>query len=86
MVHGCSVHGTSRQRGEPSTKVYDFYGTVESIKGEVLRVSTKYGAKDFILDRTSIKGESSYDPGTPVHVYYREVGDKHLVAMVFRKM
>ena len=65
-------------------RVYDFYGTIESMTLEKLKVTSKWGTREFLVDGATITGQKSYDPGTPIHVYYKELGDQNLVTMVFR--
>lgn len=80
--------GAAADSGEKSKeeKIYDFYGTVESMDSRSLVVNSKWGSRTLMLDDATIKGASSYDPGTNIHVFYKVQGDDLLVTMVFRRI
>ncbi len=87
-VAGASASGktASDKKGKDKEKVFDFYGTVESMDNKSLVVDSEWGSRSLVLDAATIKGASSYDPGTSVHVFYKEEGDELLVTMVFRRI
>ena len=65
--------------------VWSFHGTVASIDLKSLILDTKWGEKTLIINDATIKGEPTYEPGTPVHVYYKKGNDDELiVTMVFQ--
>jgi ferric enterobactin receptor len=65
--------------------VWDFHGTVESIDLHSLTTNSKWGRKVLVINDATIKGEPTYAPGTPVHVYYKKGSDDQLiVTMVFQ--
>ena len=65
--------------------VWDFHGTVESIDLHSLTTNSKWGRKILVINDATIKGEPTYAPGTPVHVYYKKGSDDQLiVTMVFQ--
>jgi hypothetical protein len=74
----------SEKSDKEKAKVFDFYGTVESMDNKSLVVDSEWGSRTLLLDDATIKGASSYDPGTTVHVFYKDQGDGLLVTMVFR--
>lgn len=76
----------SDKKDKDKEQVFDFYGTVESMDNKSLVVDSEWGARSLLLDDATIKGASNYDPGTGVHVFYKEQGDELLVTMVFRKI
>ena len=50
-----------------------------------MTVDTKWGQKTLEIDGATIKGETTYPVGTPVHVYYKKGReDQLIVTMVFR--
>jgi hypothetical protein len=68
-------------------EVYDFYGTVESLGPTTLVVRTKWGSKSFVMNDATIRGASDYDPGTLIHVYYKEDDQgESVVTMLVRKI
>jgi len=71
---------------ERSEKIYDFFGEVISLAPDRITVQTKMGTQDFILNKDSILGESEYEQGAPVHVYYRKEAQGYVVTMVVRKV
>lgn len=65
--------------------VWDFNGTFESMDLHSLVVNSKWGQKTLTVNDATIKGEPSYEPGTPVHVYYKKgAGDELIVTMIFQ--
>jgi len=44
------------------------------------------GTQDFILNKDSITGESEYEKGAQVHLYYRKEALGNVVTMVVRKV
>ncbi|GAB4236979.1 MAG: hypothetical protein Kow00109_10670 [Acidobacteriota bacterium] len=69
----------------PEERIYDVYGTVQSITRESLVIVTKNErTMEFAMVDSSIKG-SDFGPGAYVHVYYRQVGEKPEVTMVVEK-
>ena len=73
-------------KGEPiEERIFDLYGTVESISEERLVLQTKKGEHVFMMIPSSIKG-SDFGSGTYVHVYYRKDGDINVVTMVVEKI
>ncbi len=65
--------------------VWDFHGKVESIDLKSLTLDTKWGTKTLTINDATIKGEPTYEPGTPVHVYYKKgSADELIVTMVFQ--
>ena len=75
---------SSRKKGKKA-KIYDFHGTLVSMDSRSLVVDSEWGTQTFLMDDSSIKGASDYEPGTPLHIYYKEEGDENLVTMVVRK-
>jgi ferric enterobactin receptor len=71
---------------ERSEKVYDFFGEVISFAPNKIRMQTKMGTQDFILTKDSILGESEYEKGAQVHVYYRKEAQGNMITMVVRKV
>jgi len=70
-----------------SEKVYDFYGTVESMTVNRLVVQTKWGVREFVMGPASIRGQTThYDSGTYVHVYYKRLNGEDVVTMVVEKI
>jgi ferric enterobactin receptor len=77
--------GSTGKTGKARGRVYDFLGTVEQMTGTSLIVDSKWGQRTLLLGQTTITGDSHYEPGTPVRVYYKEEADEqYLVTMVFR--
>lgn len=69
----------------PEERIYDVYGTVQSITRDSLVIVTKdQKTLEFAMVDSSIKG-SDFGPGAYVHVYYRQVGEKPEVTMVVEK-
>ncbi|HRR27425.1 MAG TPA: hypothetical protein P5300_12095 [Acidobacteriota bacterium] len=69
----------------PEERIYDVYGTVESITKDTLVIVTRRNQRlEFSMVDSSIKG-SDFGPGTYVHVYYRQLEGKPEVAMVVEK-
>ncbi|HUG43874.1 MAG TPA: hypothetical protein VMN76_06495 [Acidobacteriota bacterium] len=63
-------------------RTLDVYGTVETITGEELVITTRRGeTQQFVMLDSSIKG-SDFEEGAYVHVYYRLVEDRKEVTMV----
>ena len=73
-------------KAKKADKVYDFYGTVESMNSERLDLKSKWGQKSFLLSPATITGAPHYEPGTTVHVYYKRSGEQNIVTMVVRKI
>jgi hypothetical protein len=67
-------------------KIYDFYGTVESMDSHHLEIESERGIREFAIDDSTIKGAPRYDPGRYVHVYYKENDGENIVTMVGRKI
>ena len=73
------------QEAKEKEPVWDFHGTVESIDINSLTTNSKWGITTLIINDATIKGEPTYEPGTPVHVYYKKGSDDQLiVTMVFQ--
>ncbi|HRV09213.1 MAG TPA: hypothetical protein P5568_12175 [Acidobacteriota bacterium] len=69
----------------PEERIYDVYGTVESITKDTLVIVTRRNQRlEFSMVDSSIKG-SDFGPGTYVHVYYRQLEGKPEVTMVVEK-
>ncbi|HON00927.1 MAG TPA: hypothetical protein PLM33_11815 [Acidobacteriota bacterium] len=69
----------------PEERIYDVYGTVESITKDTLVITTRRNQRlEFSMVDSSIKG-SDFGPGTYVHVYYRQLEGKPEVTMVVEK-
>lgn len=66
-------------------RIFDVYGTVQSISEERLVLQTKKGKHVFMMVPSSIKG-SDFRSDTYVHVYYRKDGDVNIVTMVVEKI
>ena len=65
--------------------VWDFNGTFESMDLHSLVVNSKWGQRTLAVNDATIKGEPTYKPGTPVHVYYKKgTGDELIVTMIFQ--
>ena len=73
------------QRTPIEEKVFDIYGTVQSINDIQLVVQTKKGEQSFVMGSASIKG-SDFGSGTYVHVYYKLKGEIKEVTMVVEKI
>jgi len=64
---------------------WDFHGTIVEIDLNSMTIDTKWGQKTLEIDGATIKGETTYPVGTPVHVYYKKGReDQLIVTMVFR--
>ncbi|MDA2937868.1 hypothetical protein MYX75_06355, partial [Acidobacteria bacterium AH-259-A15] len=74
-------------KGKPiEERVFDLYGTVQSITQDQLVVQTKKkGELTFRMAPSSIKG-SNFGPGAYVHVYYKTREDVKEVTMVVEKI
>lgn len=71
---------------DPTQKVYDVYGTVQSLDKERIVVQTRGGQEaTFILGPASIKG-GEFGAGAYVHVYYKKQGEGDVVTMVVEKI
>lgn len=67
-------------------RVFDVYGTVESITPDTLVVTArKKGRLTFAMTDASIKG-GDFGPGAYVHTYYKLKGDVKEVTMVVEKI
>lgn len=91
LVLACSLLGGGciwklwSKEPPPEERIYDVYGTVETITKDTLVVNTKKGQRlEFSMLDSSIKG-SDFGPGTYVHVYYRQIEGKPEVTMVVEK-
>ncbi|MGW8181212.1 MAG: hypothetical protein ACWGQW_20980, partial [bacterium] len=67
-------------------KIYNFYGALNSMDARSLVVDSKYGTERFVMTDSSIRGAPEYDPGTLLHVYYKEEDIGNVVTMVVRKV
>jgi ferric enterobactin receptor len=67
-------------------KTYDFYGTVVAINADRLTIRTAAGERDFMLVKSTLRGEPEFEKGAYVHVYYRQQTDGNVVTMIFRKL
>jgi outer membrane receptor for ferrienterochelin and colicin len=76
----------SRTSGGRKEKIYDFYGTLKSLDSRSLVVESKWGTETFVMTDSSIKGAPDYDPGTLLHIYYKEEERGNVVTMVVRKI
>jgi len=66
-------------------KIFDVYGTVETVSPDELVVQTRKSEKVvFRMLASSVKG-SNFGPGTYVHVYYRLNENMKDVTMVVEK-
>jgi len=79
-----SAGGQTGKAAERPARIYDFLGKVETMTGNSLTVTSNWGNRSFLLDEATITGQGHYEPGTPVHVYYKKRADEYLVTMVFR--
>lgn len=66
-------------------KIFDVYGSVQSISLSELVIQTKNEEITFRISPSSIKG-SSFDQGAYVHVYYKLKGDVKEITMVVEKI
>ena len=66
-------------------RVYDLYGTVESVTVEKLVVTTKRGQRTFLFSDASIKG-SDFAEGARVHVYFKQTDTGDIITMVVEKV
>lgn len=66
-------------------KIFDVYGTVQSISLNELILQGKNKEITFQFSPSSIKG-SDFEPGAYVHVYYKVKGDVNEVTMVVEKI
>ncbi len=66
-------------------KIFDIYGTVQSISLSELVIQGKNEEITFRISPSSIKG-SDFEPGAYVHVYYKLKGDVKEVTMVVEKI
>ena len=66
-------------------KIYDVYGTVESVSADSLVIQTKKGKQSFRFGPASIKG-SDFGAGAYVHVYFKQVEQVKEVTMVVEKI
>ncbi len=66
-------------------KIFDVYGTVQSISLSELVIQGKEEAITFRISPSSIKG-SALETGAYVHVYYKLRGDVKEVTMVVEKI
>jgi outer membrane receptor for ferrienterochelin and colicin len=78
--------GASRPKAGKKEKIYDFYGTLQSMDSRSLVVDSKWGTESFVMTDSSIKGAPDYDPGTQLHIYYKEQDIGNVVTMVVRKV
>ncbi len=73
------------KKAKKKEPIWDFHGTIESIDLHSMTLDTKWGKKTLVVNEATIKGEPSYEPGTPVHVYYKKGAEEQLiVTMVFQ--
>ena len=66
-------------------KIFDVYGTVQSISVSELVIQGKKEEITFRIRPSSIKG-STFETGAYVHVYYKLKGDVKEVTMVVEKI
>ena len=66
-------------------KIFDVYGTVQSISLSELVIKCKNEEITFRISPSSIKG-SDFEPGAYVHVYYKLRDDAKEVTMVVEKI
>ncbi len=66
-------------------KIFDVYGTVQSISLSELVIQGKKEEITFRIIPSSIKG-SDFETGAYVHVYYKVKGDVQEVTMVVEKI
>ncbi len=66
-------------------KIFDVYGTVQSISLSELVIQGKNEEITFRISPSSIKG-SDFEPGAYVHVYYKLRDDVNEVTMVVEKI
>ncbi len=66
-------------------KIFDIYGTVQSISLSELVIKGKNEEITFRISPSSIKG-SDFEPGAYVHVYYKLRDDAKEVTMVVEKI
>ena len=71
--------------GPQEDRIYDMYGTVESITQEHLVIRTKRGTHQFALVPSSIKG-GDFTAGAYVHVYFKKKGEIQEITMVVEKI
>ena len=76
----------ARPKKGKKEKVYNFYGTLKSMDSRSLVVDSKWGTESFVMTDSSIKGAPDYDPGTLLHVYYKQQDIGNVVTMVVRKV
>lgn len=73
-------------KDEPlENKVFDVYGTVETVTKDKVVIQSKKGDMEFALVDSSIKG-GDFGPGALVHVYYKNKGDVKEITMVVEKI
>jgi ferric enterobactin receptor len=73
-------------RSAKPVRVYDFYGNVVAMDDRRVTVRTPQGEQDFMLVKSTVKGEPEYENGAYVHVYYRHQTDGNVVTMIMRKV
>jgi hypothetical protein len=76
----------SPARSAKPVKVYDFYGNVVAMDDRRVTVRTPQGEQDFIIVKSTVKGEPEYEKGAYVHVYYRHQTDGNVVTTIMRKV
>ena len=73
-------------KGEPKEdRIYDMYGTVESVTQEHLVIRTNRGTRQFVFVPSSIKGDD-FTAGSYVHVYFRKKGEVEEITLVVEKI
>ena len=66
-------------------RVYDLYGTVESVTLDELVVTTKGGQRTFLFGDASIKG-GDFSEGAQVHIYFKQTDAGDIITMVVEKV
>ena len=87
---GCFLKfwGKGDQAGdsEEKVKVFDIYGTVQSVTRTSLVIQSKKGGPmEFAFVDSSIKG-SEFDTGAYVHVFFKQVEGRNEITMVVEKI
>jgi ferric enterobactin receptor len=71
---------------EKPTQIFEFYGRVVSMSSDRINVETKMGTKEFLLRKSTVKGEPEFEKGAYIHVYYRPQTEGNVITMVVRKV
>ncbi len=70
----------------PQERVYDLYGSVQSINLERLVIDARQGGtRTFYFTDASTKG-GDFGPGAFVHVYFKKRGERDEITLVVEKI